>query len=95
MRLDRAATKLLALVSTVGVVSALTVTSAASAGAATATGPRSQAIVALAGNGAVLAVSTPAPPAAGQQVTASQPEDSEMRHVLDSALLELRRGPVR
>ena len=53
MRLDRAATKLLALVSTVGVISALTVTSAASAGAATSTGPRSQAIVALAGNGAV------------------------------------------
>ena len=53
MRLDRAATKLLALVSTVGVISALTVTSAASAGAATSTGPRSQAIVALAGDGAV------------------------------------------
>jgi serine protease AprX len=53
VRLDRAATKLLALVSTVGVVSALTVTSAASAGAATSTGPRSQAIVALAGDGAV------------------------------------------
>jgi serine protease AprX len=53
VRLDRAATKLLALVSTVGVISALTVTSAASAGAATPTGPRSQAIVALAGDGAV------------------------------------------
>jgi serine protease AprX len=53
VRLDRAATKLLALVSTVGVVSALTVTSAASAGAATSTGPRSQAIVALAGDGAI------------------------------------------
>ncbi len=53
MRLDRAATKLLALVSTVGVISALTVTSAASAGAATSSGPRSQAIVALAGDGAV------------------------------------------
>jgi serine protease AprX len=53
VRLDRAATKLLALVSTVGVVSALTVTSAASASAATSTGPRSQAIVALAGDGAV------------------------------------------
>ena len=53
MRLDRAATKLLALVSTVGVVSALTVTSAAAAGAATSAGPRSQAIVALAGDGAV------------------------------------------
>ena len=53
MRLDRAATKLLALVSTVGVISALAVTSAVPAGAATSTGPRSQAIVALAGDGAV------------------------------------------
>jgi serine protease AprX len=53
VRLDRAATKLLALVSTVGVISAITVTSAVPAGAATSTGPRSQAIVALAGNGAV------------------------------------------
>ena len=53
MRLDRAATKLLALVSTVGVISALTVTSATAAGAATSTGPRTQAIVALAGDGAV------------------------------------------
>ena len=53
VRLDRAATKLLALVSTVGVISAITVTSAASASAATSTGPRTQAIVALAGDGAV------------------------------------------
>lgn len=53
VRLDRAATKLLALVSTVGVISALAVTSAVPAGAATSTGPRSQAIVALAGDGAV------------------------------------------
>src|SRR5450432_2536525 len=53
VRLDRAATKLLALVSTVGVISAITVTSAVPAGAATSTGPRSQAIVALAGDGAV------------------------------------------
>ena len=53
VRLDRAATKLLALVSTVGVISALAVTSAAPAGAATSTGPRSQAIVALAGDGSV------------------------------------------
>jgi serine protease AprX len=53
VRLDRAATKLLALASTVGVISALAVTSAVPAGAATATGPRSQAIVALAGEGAV------------------------------------------
>jgi serine protease AprX len=53
VRLDRAATKLLALASTVGVISALAVTSAVPAGAATSTGPRSQAIVALAGDGAV------------------------------------------
>jgi serine protease AprX len=53
VRLDRAATKLLALVSTVGVISAIAVTSAVPAGAATATGPRSQAIIALAGDGAV------------------------------------------
>jgi serine protease AprX len=53
VRLDRAATKLLALVSTVGVISALTVTSAAATSAAASTGPRSQAIVALAGDGAV------------------------------------------
>ena len=57
MRLDRAATKLLALASTVGVIAALTVTSAAPALAATAgpasSGPRLQAIVSLAGNSAV------------------------------------------
>jgi serine protease AprX len=53
VRLDRAATKLLALVSTVGVISAITVTSAVPAGAATSTGPRSQAIVALAGDGVI------------------------------------------
>ena len=53
VRLDRAATKLLALVSTVGVISALTVTSAAATATAAATGPRSQAIVALSGDGAV------------------------------------------
>jgi serine protease AprX len=57
VRLDRAATKLLALASTVGVFAAITVTSAAPAlavGAAPAsTGPRVQAIVSLAGNSAV------------------------------------------
>ncbi|MDQ1464320.1 MAG: serine protease AprX [Actinomycetota bacterium] len=53
MRLDRAATKLLALASTVGVMGALTVTSAMPAGAATSSGPRHQAIVALAGPGPV------------------------------------------
>jgi serine protease AprX len=57
VRLDRAATKLLALASTVGVIAALTVTSAAPALAATAapasSGPRLQAIVSLAGNSAV------------------------------------------
>ena len=56
MRLDRAATKLLALASTVGVFAAITVTSAAPALAATtpaSTGPRLQAIVSLAGNSAV------------------------------------------
>jgi serine protease AprX len=53
VRLDRAATKLLALASTVGVFAAITVTSAAPAGAATSTGPRVQAIVALAGDSAV------------------------------------------
>jgi serine protease AprX len=59
VRLDRAATKLLALASTVGVLAAITVTSAAPAGAATAaatTGPRLQAIVALSGD---MAVSVP------------------------------------
>ena len=50
MRLDRAATKLLALASTMGVIGAITVTSAAPAGAATSGGPRQQAIVALAGD---------------------------------------------
>ncbi|HTC71134.1 MAG TPA: S8 family serine peptidase, partial [Acidothermaceae bacterium] len=56
MRLDRAATKLLALASTVGVIAAITVTSAAPALAASApasSGPRLQAIVSLAGNSAV------------------------------------------
>jgi serine protease AprX len=57
VRLDRAATKLLALASTVGVIAAITVTSAAPALAATAapasSGPRVQAIVSLAGNSAV------------------------------------------
>ncbi|HEY0870626.1 MAG TPA: hypothetical protein VGD55_09535, partial [Acidothermaceae bacterium] len=55
MRLDRAATKLLALASTVGVVAAITVTSAAPAGASTAAsfGPRLQAIVALYGDSAI------------------------------------------
>src|SRR5882757_6773428 len=53
VRLDRAATKLLALASTVGVMGALTVTSAMPAGAATSSGPRHQAIVALAGPGPV------------------------------------------
>lgn len=53
VRLDRAATKLLALVSTVGVISAITVTSAVPAGAATSTGPRTQAIVALAADGSI------------------------------------------
>ncbi len=56
MRLDRAATKLLALASTVGVIAAITVTSAAPAGASTAatnSGPRLQAIVALYGDSAI------------------------------------------
>ena len=56
VRLDRAATKLLALASTVGVIAAITVTSAAPAGASTAatsSGPRLQAIVALYGDSAV------------------------------------------
>jgi serine protease AprX len=49
VRLDRAATKLLALASTLGVIGAITVTAAAPAGAANS-GPRQQAIVALAGD---------------------------------------------
>jgi serine protease AprX len=55
VRLDRAATKLLALASTVGVLAAITVTSAAPAGATTAasSGPRVQAIVALYGDAAI------------------------------------------
>jgi serine protease AprX len=53
VRLDRAATKVLALVSALGVIGAVVVTSAAPAGAATSSGPRHQAIVALAGDSAV------------------------------------------
>jgi serine protease AprX len=53
VRLDRAATKVLALASALGVMGAVIVTSAAPAGAATSSGPRHQAIVALAGDSAV------------------------------------------
>ena len=53
VRLDRAARKVLALASALGVIGAAVVTSAAPAGAATSSGPRHQAIVALAGDSAV------------------------------------------
>jgi serine protease AprX len=53
VRLDRAATKLLALASTMGVLGALTVAAAGPAAADTAGGPREQAIVALSGDWAV------------------------------------------
>jgi serine protease AprX len=53
VRLDRAATKLLALASTMGVLGALTVAAAGPAGADPTGGPRQQAIVALTGESVV------------------------------------------
>ena len=53
VRLDRAATKLLALVSALGVMGAITVTTSGAAVAASSSGPRSQAVVELSSGWAV------------------------------------------
>jgi serine protease AprX len=53
VRLDRAATKLLALVSALGVMGAITVTTSSAAVAASSSGPRSQAVVELSSGSAV------------------------------------------